>query len=131
MTRDKGSVPSEIVRHSVQVKISVDSSIAAAFKDACRVSNMSMASVLSQCMKDFSNVVSEKSKNGYAPDLSDRRKRRIATRTLIKQLTRVMESEQNYISNIPENLQGSEAFERADLCVSLLAEAIELLQEAY
>ena len=70
-------------------------------------------------------------KGGHAPDLSTRRQRRAATRVLTVQLERIRDEEERYLNNIPNNLQGSCIFDRAEQCVSLLNEAIELLESAY
>jgi len=115
--------------HYTQVKISVDPATASAFKSACTASDVSMTSVLSKFMNQYSQTVIEK--KGYSLDLSTRRQRRAAIRSLIYQLLRVRDGEEHYRDNIPENLQGSEVFERADQCACLLNEAIELLESAY
>ena len=125
------SVKQPFDQQYVQVKVSVKPETAAAFKAACAASDVSMASVLSQFMESYSGAVMEKSKGGYAPDLSDRRKRRIATRHLIKQLLRLRDNEECYFENIPENFHGSEGYDRAEQCITLITEAIELLEEAY
>jgi len=116
-------------RHYKQVKISVKPETADAFKKACILSDVSMASVLSQHMEDYSKVAADK--KGYAPDLSERRKRRAFVQSLVRQLERVRDNEEHYRDSIPENLQGSNAFERADQCVSALDDAIELLESAF
>ena len=115
--------------HYVQVKVSVKPETANAFKAACMASGESMASVLTRFMGQHSEAVA--AKGGYAPDLSTRRQRRAATRALTVQLERIRDEEERYLNNIPDNLQGSSVFDRAEQCVSLLNEAIELLESAY
>jgi hypothetical protein len=112
-----------------QIKVSIKPDLAAAFKSACIASDTSMARILSQFMKQFSNTAS--CKGGYSPDLASRRQRRAALRSLIQQLERIMVGEERYRDNIPDNLQGSASFDRADQCVSVLQEALELLESAY
>ncbi len=107
-----------------QVKVSVDSGIAASFKKACLAADTSMARVLSLYMASYADLslVSKK-----APDLSTRRKRRSEVQNIIHRLLRVREEEIRYRDNIPENLQGSMTYDRAELFVSLLDEAMDLL----
>jgi hypothetical protein len=112
-----------------QVKVSVCPDIALAFKNACACANQTMVAVLSQFMGQYAKTVTVK--NGYAPDLSSRRQRRAAVRSVIHQLERVRDGEENYRENIPDNLQGSSVFDKAEQCVAILDEALELLESAY
>jgi hypothetical protein len=112
-----------------QLKVSVKSDLAAIFKASCLASNVSMTSVVSDFMRQYSNV--EARKKGYSPDLSTKRQRRAAVCHIITQLHRILDNEVNYRDKIPINFQDSEVFETADQCVSLLSEAMELLEEAY
>ena len=112
-----------------QVKVSVKPEIATAFKDACESANVSMASEISQFMSHYSNTCANKA--GYSPDLSTRRKRRTAVSSIIKQLERIKDNEERCRDNIPDNLQGSAAFDNAEQCIDLLCEAIDLLESAY
>ena len=48
----------------------------------------------------------------------------------IEALEVFLEEEQNYIENVPENLQGSEKYELAELAVDELEEAIDNIKEA-
>jgi len=112
-----------------QIKVSVKPETASAFKNACKISNVSMASVLSEFMDKYSNA--SRVKGGYAPDLSEKKKRRAVVQTIIQQLERIIENEERYCENIPGNLRESVAFDRAEHTVSSLSEALELLTEAY
>ena len=85
-----------------QVKVSVDSRIAAAFKASCLSSGVSMASVLSQYMAKYCGV---SSKNGSAAPLSNKRQRRAAIAKVILQLLHILRSEEAYRDRIPLNLQ--------------------------
>jgi len=112
-----------------QVKVSVPFETAAAFKAACVASNTTMTDVIIQFMGKYSG--SGVVKGGYSPDLSKRRQRRAAIRSILYQLERVKENEEQYLGNIPENFQGSTAYENAEQCVSTLCEVLELLVSAY
>jgi len=110
-----------------QLKVSVDPAIAAAFKNACAASNISMAAAISQFMADFSNMAAERKPS---PDYSTRRRRRAAIQIFAKQLEQIKDCEEEYRDRIPENLQGSMVYDRAEELVSLLDEAIDLLAQA-
>jgi hypothetical protein len=115
--------------HYRQVKVSVKPDIVVAFKAACEDANVSMASEISVFMSQY--IGDSESKSGYAPDLSSRRKRRIALGSIILQLGRIKNNEEVYRDRIPDSLQGSTAFSNADECISLIDEAIALLETAY
>jgi len=109
-----------------QLKVSVDPAVASDFKRACANSGVSMASKLTELMSGFSKTAS---KRKPVPDYSTRRKRRAAVVVIIKQLELIRDAEQDYQDRIPENLQGSIVFERADELVSMLDEAIDLMAQ--
>ena len=107
-----------------QVKVSIAPAIASAFKQACDSSEISMAATLSQFMADFSNISLAKKP---LPDYSTRRQRRKAIGAMVKQLEMIRDCEEEHRDRIPENLQESMVYDRADELVSTLDEAIELL----
>jgi hypothetical protein len=113
-----------------QVKVSVPVSVATAFKEACALGNVSMASKLTQFMVEFSDIKPHPKANPQ-PDYTTRRKRRKATNAIITQLNHIKSFEEQYMENMPENLQGSDNYELADEIVSMLDEAIELLESIY
>jgi hypothetical protein len=115
-------------RHYTQIKVSVDPDVAVAFKMACAASNISMAAVFTQFMTEYSNAAK---KHKPAPDYSTRRVRRAAMARIVRQMEQIMAAEERYKDNIPENLRGSVVFDKADECVSLLEEALELLGSIY
>lgn len=112
-----------------QVKVSVRPELAAAFKAVCASNGTSLTSTISSFMETYCNVNAPK--NGYSPNLSTKRQRRATVRRVLEQLQRILDNEENYKDNIPENLQGSEAFLMAEYCVELVGEAIEALETAY
>jgi hypothetical protein len=107
-----------------QLKISVDPAIATAFKKACTATNISMAANLSQFMAEYSNTTVARKP---LPDYSTRRKRRSAIQSIVKQLEQIKDSEEEYRDRIPENLQGSTVYDRAEELVSMLEEVIDLM----
>jgi len=109
-----------------QVKISVSPEIASAFKGACAVTNVSMASKLSQFMSEYSNTAYTKQKP--SPDYSTKRLRCAAIHKIIRELERIKDCEKQYRDKIPENLQSSAFFDRAEEFISYLDSAIEALE---
>jgi hypothetical protein len=114
--------------HYAQVKVSVKPELASAFKNACVAANASMTSVLAQFMTEY---CTGKVRTNAAPDYTERRKRAVAVKRLVRQLSLIMSAEACYMESIPENLQGSLLYERAEQTVSVLEEAIDLLETAY
>ena len=108
-----------------QFKVSLNPEIVCAFKDTCAKSSVSMASVISQFMVDYTNMsVSVKTSQ---PDYSTRRRRRTAIAKMAKQLEQVRDSEQEYCDRIPENLSSSVVYDRANEFVERLDEVIDLI----
>jgi len=115
--------------HYAQIKVSVSPELAEAFKAKCKAENVSMASKISQ----FMIAETSESRPGTLPShpCSTRPKRRRALEVQIEKLVEIMEAERSYMENIPENLQSSRFFEAAELTVSALEEALDILAEAY
>ena len=107
-----------------QVKVSVDSQVAAAFKSSCLKSGVSMANVLSKYMATYSAT---SHKNRSVSSLSTKRQRRAAIVKVIVQLEQILRSEESYRDRIPENLQSSSVFDAADHWVSVLEDVIDSL----
>ena len=115
--------------HYTQVKVSLKPETAAAFKTACAANDVSMTSVISQFIAKYCGAAIKK--GGYSPDLSTKRQRRAAVRSIIHLLDRIKTNEEQYQDNIPDNLQGSATFQAAEDTISLLTEALDLLEMAY
>ena len=109
--------------HYTQVKVSVPHEIAAAFKEKCAAAGISMASELSNFMR------------GYNPkktvQVTTRQQRRKAIVGVILQVEAIADAEQEYMYNIPINLQNSERYEAAEQAVSALEEALGILHNVY
>jgi esterase/lipase len=115
--------------HYTQVKASVDPAIAAAFKDACAASGVSMAGVLSNFMAGYSRMA-EKNRTPAEP-LSKRKQRRAAVKDIIAQMEQMVAAEERYLDSVPENLHGSKWHEAAEASISAMQEIIDLLGEVY
>ena len=108
-----------------QLKITADSELIFAFKNACTLTGISMASALSLFMADYSNT--SLSRMNALPDYSTRRKCRAAVYKIIKQLEQIKTGEEIRRDNTPENLQGAAAYDTAEEAISSLEEAIDTL----
>ena len=64
-------------------------------------------------------------------DYSARRKRRNAVKSILLHVTAIRDAEQNYLDNVPDNLQGSESCEIGECAVEILDEIINLLDDIY
>jgi hypothetical protein len=115
----------DIATNRTQVKVSVDSEIAVAFKRVCTASNVSMATVLSHFMAGYASTPMKR--QTAAPDYSTRRRRRAAIKMIMKQLEQMKDWEERVRDNMPENLGSSAAYDAAEEAVSSLEEVIELL----
>ena len=108
--------------HYTQIKVSVQPEIAAKFKNKCQVKGVSMTSEISRFMSG---------ENKKAEPCSTRQLRRKALLSIIAQLDKICDAEKLYLDNIPINLQSGPAYEAAEQAVSLMEEALGLLDQAY
>jgi len=115
--------------HYTQVKISVPSELAAAFKAMCAAEGVSMASEISRFMRE--KIAGSRPVKTSSNPYETRPLRRKALYTMIDQLNAVMDAEQVYLDNIPENLHNSRFYEAAECSISALEEALGILSEAY
>jgi hypothetical protein len=116
--------------HYKQMKFSVDPFVAASFKTACERAGLSMAGVVSEFMAAY-GAAAKNAKPAGADAVSDRGKRRKLVSALIRQMGQIRDAEEAYLSNIPENLQGSSRHEAAEHSISTMDEAIILLEDIY
>jgi len=118
--------------HYTQIKVAVDPAVADAFKKACIDNHVSMAKLLS----DFMIVYTQRDAKTNIPispiiPLSTKRQRRIRAKYHINGLEQIIAAEERSRDNIPSNLQTSSVFENAEYTISLLADAIDLIAEAF
>ena len=114
-----------------QIKVYVSPELAAKFKVGCAAANVSMTSVLSRFMADYCSETQSRSSKPSALDFSTRGKRRTFVRRIIEQLEAAKEAEENYRDNIPENLQGGQAYEAAEQAIERMENALDSLNEAF
>jgi hypothetical protein len=113
-----------------QVKVSVLPEVASAFKAACKADKVSMASEISGFMAaraGFGGHLGRPKKDL----LESRGGRRKLMDMAIGQLERIKDAEEQYKSNMPENLCGSPNYEAAEQCVACIEDALGLLEEAF
>ena len=106
-----------------QVKFTIESDIVAAFKAQCVAEGVSMTSVIRGWMKIRRPIKDSKMKICTRPG------RKNAVTEYIGLLNAVLENEEQYRNLIPE--QFTQRYETADHACEQLAEAIELLEDAY
>ena len=115
--------------HYTQVKVSIPAELAAAFKAMCLAEGVSMASEISRFMSEKTS--GRRSAKPHASPFETRPKRRKELSELIIKLGAIMDAEQCYMDNIPDNLQNSRFYDAAEHSVSLLEEALNILGDAY
>lgn len=107
----------------VQVKFTIDSKIASAFKARCASESVSMASVISRFMETSKPEKSKKENIGTRPQ------RKKAVLQYIGLLENVLYMEEQYREAIPE--QFVSRYETANDTCGNLSEAISCLEDAY
>jgi len=108
-----------------QIKITVSSEIADEFKALCLAEGVSITSKLKTYM-----ICNHSMKLPDGP-YSTRQKRRKAVNLLIRECEAIMNAEQHYIDRMPENLENAPMHDEAEHTVDSLAEALELLRDAF
>ena len=112
-----------------QIKVSLPQELAAAFKAKCAAEGVSMASEIARFM---SGEISGRRSPKPSKDLFETKpQRRKVLAAMIADLEKLMDAEQNYMDNIPENLQASRFYDAAEHAVSSFEEALGILSEAY
>jgi hypothetical protein len=115
-----------------QVKVSVNPSLAADFKQACIRTGVSMSGELSTFMAQKTNQLTEESKRLHRREcLATRGLRRRAVAVIVSRLEDICAAEEDYMQRIPENLQGGNACVAATQAVDALNSAIDMLNEAF
>jgi len=116
--------------HYMQVKVYVEPDVATGFKRKCQSAGVSMASVVSQFMEDYSKTA-VKRKPPPVEDGSTKKKRR----QLIDRAARLVEiardGEESAKDNTPENLKGTDRYMESEESISKMDEIIDLLGDVY
>jgi pyrroline-5-carboxylate reductase len=115
--------------HYTQVKVSVPPAVAADFKSSCVDKDTSIARVIKSFMIEYAGSV--RNIHSTLPPVSTRRQRKREVGNLIQSLSRVLDAEEHYIDNIPENLRGAPAYEATENIIDMIGDAICSLEEIY
>jgi O-succinylbenzoate synthase len=116
--------------HYSQIKFSVPPEAAALFKSACAASSVSMASVLTRFIAEYTQSACQAELEA-ADYVSTKRKRRRAIEEMASRMEAIRYAQECAKDNMPENLHGSAAYEAAEESVGKMDEVIELLMEIY
>ena len=106
-----------------QIKFTIESDIVSAFKFKCNTQGVSMASVIREFMQTSKPLKSVKIKTDTRP------LRKKAVSEIIVLLNAIIQMEEQYRDNIPEQFQTR--FETADETCEQLSQAISCLEEAF
>jgi hypothetical protein len=115
--------------HYTQVKVSVRPEVAAAFKSSCANAGTSMASEIGSFMA--LRVGTDNTASDLLPSVQIRKQRRAEVDYLSSRLRRVLEAEESYRDNIPENLRGASVYDTAENIIEMLGEVLSALEEIY
>jgi hypothetical protein len=113
-----------------QVKVSVETEIAEAFKEACLKCGVSMAGELSRFMAEYGGTA-EKRSPPPSDEVATRKQRRKWISRIIDRMERIRDAETRYYDNFPENLRTSAACESSEDSIGVIEDAIELLTGIY
>jgi len=106
-----------------QIKFTIESDTVSSFRARCRLEGVSMTSVIRQYMITCQPAKGVKIKADTRP------LRRKAVSEIIGLLDGIMQMEEQYRDNIPEQFQSR--YESADQTCEQLAEAISCLEDAF
>jgi len=113
-----------------QIKFSVSPQIAAQFKTACASANVSMASVLTRFIIDYTQSAYQ-AKPAVTDYWSTKRKRRKAIEEIVITMEQLHDAQECARDNIPENFRDSEIYESAEESLEKMEEALEILRGIY
>ena len=106
-----------------QIKFTIESDIVSAFKTRCKLEGVTMTSVIRQYMKTSQPAKEAKIKTDTRP------LRRKAVSEIISLLNGIMQMEEQYRDNIPEQFESR--YESADQACEQLSQAISCLEDAF
>jgi len=115
-------------KHYTSVKVAVKPQTAADFKAACAAAGTSMACELANFMNIYVNPPQEKYIPKNVKTLGNRRK---AMAVILTLMTEMRDAEDEFMNNMPENLQSSSRYEEADERLSSLDEVLDTIKDLY
>ena len=118
--------------HYTNVTAAMNPELAAKLKEHCRENGVSVTSVITGLVAGYLDTEAPAPKDKpqkKAPDNRGRRRRDLWK--YIAAIEEICRGEEEYLNNIPENLQGSIRNENAENSVEHLLSAIDELKEVY
>jgi len=115
-------------QHYTSIKVAVKPQTATDFKAACAAAGTSMAAELANFMNIYVNPPPERHIPQNVKTLGNRRK---AMSVILTLMTEMRDAEDEFMNNMPENLQGSSRYEDADERLTSLVEALETIKDLY
>lgn len=117
--------------HYKQLKFSLHPEIADAFKSACAERGLSMASVISQFMCDYSDIHHTNAIKLEPDKLASRRLREKAMYAVITTITAIYNKEAESLAKIPVNFRDSDAYTETERIAEALETALEFAKDVY
>lgn len=115
--------------HYKQVKFSTKPETAAAFKAACETAGDTMAGALSMLMLKYAGQLNGQSQMPViVKTLKDRRKTAAFVHNIIAAL---LEAEEQFVDNAPENLSETPRYEMAQERIDKLHDVLDAMDEVY
>jgi len=118
--------------HYTNITVAMNPELASKLKGACKEGGESVSSVITRLVAahlDAEIPPLKENPEKKAPDNRGRRSRELWKH--IAAIEAICSGEEEYLSNIPENLQGSIRYENAENSVEHMRSAIDELKEAY
>ena len=111
-----------------QVKLTVDTGLALAFKEECLASGVSMAAVLTQFMAEYVKLAPGRKPT---PDYTTRRRRVSALKAVTRELEQIKAAEERSRDNTPTNFLDTENYERTEEIIDILEQTLEILMQLW
>jgi hypothetical protein len=115
--------------HYSQIKVSVPHELAAVYKARCKTAGVSIAADLITHMSY--EPPATRLKHVAQFPVGTREQRRKTTGKIIVLLTAILDAEDEYLNNIPKNLQGGERYSMAKQTVETLSSILDLAEDIY
>ncbi|MDR0491244.1 MAG: hypothetical protein LBH28_08395 [Oscillospiraceae bacterium] len=118
--------------HYTNVTAAMDPELAIKLKNSCKMKCVSVTSVIAELVAGYLDTeVPAPKEKPQNETLGNRRQRSRELWKHVAAIEDICSGEEQYLSNIPENLQGSIRYENAENSVEHLRSAIDELKEVY
>jgi len=118
-------------KHYRQMKFSVPLSVASNFKSDCEAHGVSMASVITKFMCDYSASEPAVIKKLHPVLNTSRQLRRKKMRTIVDTVEALHKAELGSLDNTPDNFRGTDVYAETENIVEALELALDALNEVY